>query len=581
MFKPVKRCIGGLVTSEPHSLIRLDSWHVGVRGTARLGSSMIDCNSCTSDAHAGPRRIWCRILVWTGVALLLLACGIALRLYYVSQPKNVITIGPDTTVLDGPLAPDGLVDLVTAFDQQLSAGVTAENNAAIPLLEAFGPAVIPDEYRTRFCAALGCPTPPVAGDYVVGPAPFAEMRFSALPEGGVDLQQQFIEVQLKQCVSRPWSRDDFPEVASWLDANEPALARIAVALQRDHFYIPLGDDKGAFDGLQTVFPQRQQCMDATRLFVARAMLQLASGDLGSAWRNLEACHRFPRVACDPTLIGWLIADAVERGAYDADRSFWQAGELTAEQSRRCAADLAALPPLPALAAMFDESERFETIGRIQDMARGDTYELDHDVRKLGVVLNAVIDWNACLRRVNRHHDELVAALRLERYADRVQQLRAIDARCDAEPVAFSDAGSLLREFVRSGSAEVGEKLALSIVCSAESAETMLRVEAASIARLELSRLGFGLAAYHANHGAYPESLAALAPGDLPSVPQDPYSGKNFVYRRVADGYQLYSVGHNLTDDGGRGRSSEPQGDDIGIEPGIPGSQERAAVAGEE
>jgi len=53
-------------------------------------------------------------------------------------------------------------------------------------------------------------------------------------------------------------------------------------------------------------------------------------------------------------------------------------------------------------------------------------------------------------------------------------------------------------------------------------------------------------------GSYPEKLAGLT-GQLPT---DPYSGKAYLYSRLPDaektsGYQLYGIGSNLKDDGGR------------------------------
>ncbi len=52
-------------------------------------------------------------------------------------------------------------------------------------------------------------------------------------------------------------------------------------------------------------------------------------------------------------------------------------------------------------------------------------------------------------------------------------------------------------------------------------------------------------------GEYPETLEELvAGGFLKEVPDDPFSARPLVYRRVADDFTLYCVGHNFTDDGG-------------------------------
>ena len=67
-------------------------------------------------------------------------------------------------------------------------------------------------------------------------------------------------------------------------------------------------------------------------------------------------------------------------------------------------------------------------------------------------------------------------------------------------------------------------------------------EAAVACALERHRLA---------HGAYPDSLEALAPQFIAQVPHDVITGQALKYRRAADGqYVLYSVGWNEKDDGG-------------------------------
>ena len=51
-------------------------------------------------------------------------------------------------------------------------------------------------------------------------------------------------------------------------------------------------------------------------------------------------------------------------------------------------------------------------------------------------------------------------------------------------------------------------------------------------------------------GALPDSLEALVPEFLSGVPIDPLSGEPVRYRRIGDGYTVYSVGRNGKDDGG-------------------------------
>ena len=58
--------------------------------------------------------------------------------------------------------------------------------------------------------------------------------------------------------------------------------------------------------------------------------------------------------------------------------------------------------------------------------------------------------------------------------------------------------------------------------------------------------------YKQDTGVYPENLEQLiADSYLKELPMDPYTDKPLVYRRTADNFILYSIGHNFKDDGGK------------------------------
>ncbi|MGJ8653188.1 MAG: hypothetical protein ACSHX8_07935 [Opitutaceae bacterium] len=75
-----------------------------------------------------------------------------------------------------------------------------------------------------------------------------------------------------------------------------------------------------------------------------------------------------------------------------------------------------------------------------------------------------------------------------------------------------------------------------------------------------------LANYHRNTGVYPDSLAALVPDYFDSLPMDLFNGTPLVYRKQLNGFELYSVGPNLKDDGGKtddnGSATQRAGDII-------------------
>ena len=85
------------------------------------------------------------------------------------------------------------------------------------------------------------------------------------------------------------------------------------------------------------------------------------------------------------------------------------------------------------------------------------------------------------------------------------------------------------------------------------------------AKLRLLILDLAVRRFSQDRGSFPESLVDLEPRYIPAMFNDPFGQKTFVYRRRGAEYQLYSVGPDGKDDGGRAitesrKSSSPSGD---------------------
>jgi len=89
-----------------------------------------------------------------------------------------------------------------------------------------------------------------------------------------------------------------------------------------------------------------------------------------------------------------------------------------------------------------------------------------------------------------------------------------------------------------------------------------------IAAISAGRLMLALAAYRGRSGSYPERLADLRGKLTRKLPEDPFAGTDFIYKREGSGFLLYSIGPNLKDDGGveikpaKSKASEIPGGDI-------------------
>jgi hypothetical protein len=92
-------------------------------------------------------------------------------------------------------------------------------------------------------------------------------------------------------------------------------------------------------------------------------------------------------------------------------------------------------------------------------------------------------------------------------------------------------------------------------------------EQATQARLRSVMAALAAERYRLAHARWPDSLPAVVPEFLPSVPDDPYDGRPLRYCRTAEGVVIYSVGPDGTDDGGRlvRHESNIAGVDIGCQ----------------
>lgn len=76
-------------------------------------------------------------------------------------------------------------------------------------------------------------------------------------------------------------------------------------------------------------------------------------------------------------------------------------------------------------------------------------------------------------------------------------------------------------------------------------------EALHEARLDVTRVALAATVFQLEHGEAPETLASLDAGVLNTPPVDVFNGQALQYPKHNDGIQVYSVGPNGNDDGGK------------------------------
>ena len=503
-----------------------------------------------------------------------------------SKPKSsvLVTISKETTYITEPLRPDGYPDYLAALNQQLSKGVTPENNSAVLFWKAMGPPFCNNHpFNTKFFEMLGMPALPEKGDYFIELDRYVEgLAVDELPSDPVFRRDptNYAWNEQEKALCRPWSQKEFPILAGWLTANKKPLALVVESSLRPRYFSPLIADPKEPDtsplsqalGRDIIISHlaarnEDPHSQVARALTARAMLKLKEGELNEAWEDLLACHRLARlVGQGPSLDAPLIAASVDGLACAGDQALLQHARLSASQIAKMRSDLAKLAPMPNMAEKMNLGERYLFLDNVTTVARNAPAIIrkllaNSQHPQLRIIINDLtnrkLDWDLVLKTGNSWFDRVVDAYRKP---TRPERMRAI-SKIEADLVK-------LRE-TTAATVDKGEALASSVMRFLKEAPSQWASQACVCLwmpwvgvekcyvyvplRFEMTRLAFALAAYRADHGSYPEKLAELVPKYLKAVPKDIFGDNaDLQYVRQGDGYLLRSFGPNGKDNGGKG-----------------------------
>ncbi len=505
-----------------------------------------------------------------------------------AKPKVPFTISKETTYIVEPLDKDGYPDYIAAINQRCRKGVTPENNAAGLFWRAMGPGEILARQRAEYFKQLGIDPLPEKGDYFVSSVQYAKRLNDAekVPAQKFDesVGGSFLNAHTK-AAKRPWSKQEFPQVAAWLDANEKPLALMIEASKRPRRFDPLVGGRGML--IAVLPPALQPYREASRALAARAMLRLNDGRVEDSWEDLLACHRLARLCAEgPTFVDYVVGVGLDGISCSAEQGMLQQTQLSAAQAEKMRDDLDCLPAMPRIADEIEIGERFSYLDSIGCIAREGAHGLTQSAQYAGLgadspeqkayqksVYEAAgagpIDWDSILRLGNANYDRIVDSIRKSTRPERKAiadefDLRirknmtetqgilrtGLDKSADRRKVVSDALGHILCGLFISG---------LHMVSDAEDRGLM---------RFDLTKLAFALAAYRAEHGAYPAKLAELTPKYVATIPKDRFNDGDLHYSLQGGGYLLYSVGPNGKDDGGKGIEDSKEGskrwDDIAI-----------------
>lgn len=78
----------------------------------------------------------------------------------------------------------------------------------------------------------------------------------------------------------------------------------------------------------------------------------------------------------------------------------------------------------------------------------------------------------------------------------------------------------------------------------------------NIAELRAAQAAIAVQRYRLKNDKLPDSLDALVPDYIESVPLDPFDGQEIRYKKLEKGFVIYSIGENQVDDGGKEPSKD-------------------------
>ncbi len=506
----------------------------------------------------------------------------------VEPVKPVITPSPATTHITAPLDAEGYVDYLAGLNQHLGRGVAANENAAIPILEAIGVAEGNVEVMNLIRAELGMPPWTPGSMQMFSMGDLVKERTAKYSDNGVVVDSASQEAESKRildqngpAMEKPWKEADFPEMADVLKRNAAALKVLAEGVKRPKYFRPLVKRNPEDSLIAILLPDIQVSREFARQLAMRAMLHLGHGRVQEAKDDMLTMHRLAaHISHGGTLIEGLVGVAIDSIAAAADNRWATNPQVKPLDIAAYRAQLQTLPAVGNFADQLDHAERYMGLDVTQSIARGrmTTTALTNDQvmkaddigsplrpeRLMESLIGLSVDWTVAMQTLNQQYDQLSGMAKNVDPRARDQGLLAIDAQLRANK---ADAGSFktVVSSVLGGNKGRGKNMGSTLGQMLVPAVVQI-FEAEN--RVRMRRLttitGFAILEYRAVNGACPTTLNDLVPEYLPTVPQDVYTGEALKYTNDGAHFRVYAIGKNRLDEGGKTFTANKTWDDVGF-----------------
>lgn len=501
------------------------------------------------------------------------------------------TVGPETTYYQAPLDDEGYVDYVAALNAAFGdTDALPQDNAFLGILDQVDTSDWIEGHVPALYAALNA-TPPADNDprsvtfYEYAEAlglpqtPPFNWQNAGPDEEPLPPTSGTIDALAERAAAAPWTDDELPEAARWLGTVNAPLDAIVDAIHRPAYYAPLIRPYPEATMIEVLLPHLGMHRGIARSLNMRVRWNLGRDDIDAAITDWFALKR---LAClqqrEPILISNLVGISIQALSHDAFNLIVSQPGFTAEHIEQMQDVLNTLPEGVSMTDVVQRAERVSILDLLTQASRGRVQILD-TIRMMQSVtwrdepatffvndqgpdpLTALMshpsfDLDRALRRVNAAWDQWFGEVPAN-YAEFVARQEQVETIIEQMATQSRQNMPSLMAMGQNGIPDAADHgqiadatadLMLGILTP--SLISAITTERQSQAQVALEPVALALAAYRLDQGGYPPLLQSLVPDYLDAMPADPLGDKSLRYRRQVDGYLLYSIGTNLTDDGG-------------------------------
>jgi hypothetical protein len=380
-------------------------------------------------------------------------------------------------------------------------------------------------------------------------SPLARIEYPLKPS--TDSPSVRLLSSLRRASHGPWDPGQHPELREWLERHDAVLDRLAAAGQKPHLFVPLYSRLRPERLAGAERPYAESCLQIIHALSARAALRARAGEFDKARGDFLAALRWCGLVSQ-SMVSSEATHAYRLGQriYEAIMASLARGRWKAQPAGRL---LEQMRSLPAPASPLETANWDQRLSRLDAMqvcavdglARG--MGLLSDQYEIQGLQDKGTNYNSAMRQINHWYDRYLQVATMPETPQRDRAARQI-----AEQWTQFRSDVYRRRVGKDGSLTPTDTVDVVVHLIVRNPLYLVEYPRPQYRNARnMAWLAAALARYKARRGAYPDSLQALTPEPLASLPDDPYGQGPLRYRRSGDQALLYSVGPNGRDDKGQ------------------------------